>query len=149
MDEHYGHDFGIARVFCEIQGLRIQGAYAGESPRQTALTGVFIQGAIHRAVNSESTEAGNNERAVTETLVGTENPAHAEGKFHTVSERDPHVPGGFLFHERDSRYVTAGEPQGDFLRGNVHHRDGGDCFPEFLLLGEYLHFDLVLCVGLH
>ena len=149
IDEDYRHDFRIARVFCEIQGLRVQCADTAERSSQAALTRIFVHGAIQGTVNSESTPAADNEGAVTESLVRSKNPAHPECEFHTGSEGEPHVPGRFLFHIRDRRYITSAEAHTDFLPGDSHQRNGGACFFKVLIPGEYFHFDLLFRVGFH
>ena len=86
----------------------------------TALARVFIQGAIHRAVNSESTTAPNNEHTITESLVRTENPTYSECELHTGGESNPHVSCRFAFDICDSRCVASAETRGDLRCRDSH-----------------------------
>src|ERR1700683_1494654 len=120
MDLDNGHDLRIARVFWEIERLGVQRADSPERSSGAALTRVFIQGTIHRAVNSEPTTAADNERTITESLVRPQNPAYSEREFHTGGECNPHVSCRFVFDICDRRRVASAKTRGNLRCGDSH-----------------------------
>src|SRR5580704_18100124 len=68
MNQKERHYLMVARMFREVQGLRIYGADGSERLRQTTISCVTVQCTIHRAVNSQAAPSGNDERTVAQSL---------------------------------------------------------------------------------